>query len=408
MFSLKLGLPERFAGVTLLALGNGAPDVASTVSAILNDRKRGYLMALGELTGAAMVASTVIVGAVAYVSDGVICRGSLVRDVIVFMLTMAVTYKVFDDGTISVAEIRCFIFMYFAYALVVLGSDIHHKVVVAPRMAMERKVRKDKMVKQGRDGAADTSLDIQIEPSERTALVVSGANGTRVTPTANPDEGIELGHKDHLKGFHVDPRPIANIERMIEAISNYDVESNENASDEADDELESVPERTILFRARSASVNQPPSPKAPPRRHVSDPHPSGWGERDVYGSEPLIVFHPHHGGIVNLKHAQSGNFDHHLHHHQCKDKTPPSPFSTVATDYHECEACLAGDPGPAPESWRDAFVASKDELTGFIRGLWGDTFASDEYSAVEKFLVACEMPFTMLRMVSCSFRCFLD
>ena len=77
-FSLKLGLPERFAGVTLLALGNGAPDIASTVSAILQDIKRGYIMALGELTGAAMVSSTVIVGVVCYVSvDGVACRGAL-------------------------------------------------------------------------------------------------------------------------------------------------------------------------------------------------------------------------------------------------------------------------------------------------------------------------------------------
>jgi sodium/potassium/calcium exchanger 6 len=37
MMSLTLGLPPRFAGVTLLALGNGAPDIASTVNAILGD-----------------------------------------------------------------------------------------------------------------------------------------------------------------------------------------------------------------------------------------------------------------------------------------------------------------------------------------------------------------------------------
>jgi hypothetical protein len=61
-------------------------------------------MALGELTVAVMVASTVIVGAVIYVSDGVICRGFFVRDGIVFMLAMVVTFKAFDHGTIRVVE----------------------------------------------------------------------------------------------------------------------------------------------------------------------------------------------------------------------------------------------------------------------------------------------------------------
>ena len=51
-------------GYTLLALGNGAPDVAATINAILGDEHRGYEMALGELTGTAMFVSSVILGAI--------------------------------------------------------------------------------------------------------------------------------------------------------------------------------------------------------------------------------------------------------------------------------------------------------------------------------------------------------
>ena len=60
MFSVKLGLPPRFAGVSLLALGNGAADVSATVSAITTDPHRGYELALGALTGAAMFISSVV------------------------------------------------------------------------------------------------------------------------------------------------------------------------------------------------------------------------------------------------------------------------------------------------------------------------------------------------------------
>eukprot|EP00586_Coscinodiscus_wailesii_P016025 CAMPEP_0172507950 /NCGR_PEP_ID=MMETSP1066-20121228/208037_1 /TAXON_ID=671091 /ORGANISM="Coscinodiscus wailesii, Strain CCMP2513" /LENGTH=263 /DNA_ID=CAMNT_0013285715 /DNA_START=48 /DNA_END=836 /DNA_ORIENTATION=- len=37
MYSREMGLPHRFAGITLLALGNGAPDVSATVNGIMND-----------------------------------------------------------------------------------------------------------------------------------------------------------------------------------------------------------------------------------------------------------------------------------------------------------------------------------------------------------------------------------
>ena len=84
MFSLRLGLPPRFAGVTLLALGNGAPDVAATMNAMLagsggvrvggegydyddsggGDGRAGYGMALGELTGTCMFNICLILGAI--------------------------------------------------------------------------------------------------------------------------------------------------------------------------------------------------------------------------------------------------------------------------------------------------------------------------------------------------------
>ena len=63
------GLPPRFAGVTLLALGNGAPDVSSTIHAVASS-PTGYRLALGALTGAGMFVGTCVAGAVTLVADG--------------------------------------------------------------------------------------------------------------------------------------------------------------------------------------------------------------------------------------------------------------------------------------------------------------------------------------------------
>ena len=101
MFSFQLGLPPRFAGVTLLALGNGAADVSATMNAISSDPENGYKMSLGALTGAAMFITTVVAGSVILANGGVVCRGALVRDVMVLGATVVVVALNLEKGEVS-------------------------------------------------------------------------------------------------------------------------------------------------------------------------------------------------------------------------------------------------------------------------------------------------------------------
>ena len=62
--TIKFGLSESLAGVTLLAFGNGAPDVFSAISAVSNsnpDDKQSTLLSISALTGSALFISTVVV-----------------------------------------------------------------------------------------------------------------------------------------------------------------------------------------------------------------------------------------------------------------------------------------------------------------------------------------------------------
>ena len=111
MFSIKLGLPPRFAGVTLLALGNGAADVSATMNAIANDPENGYKMSLGALTGAAMFITTVVAGSVILANDGVACRGALVRDVTALGISVVVVALTLEKGVIT-AGVSAFLLVY--------------------------------------------------------------------------------------------------------------------------------------------------------------------------------------------------------------------------------------------------------------------------------------------------------
>lgn len=91
--SQDMGLPPRLGGVTLLALGNGAPDLSSTIAAV---RSGDYKMALGSLTGASMFVGCVVAGRIIVLSGGVRARGAQIRDVLsqlVAVLVVTITGK---------------------------------------------------------------------------------------------------------------------------------------------------------------------------------------------------------------------------------------------------------------------------------------------------------------------------
>jgi sodium/potassium/calcium exchanger 6 len=164
MFSVKLGLPPRFAGVSLLALGNGAADVSATVSAITSDPIAGYKLSLGALTGAAMLISCVISAVVIITAEGLPCRGALVRDVLALAFTVLVVWKELASGSIGPESVSMFLSIYCIFVLLVLAADIYHRAVVLPRMAVQ---------------AGNLELQRQLEAAEQVAPIPSQAAAPR-------------------------------------------------------------------------------------------------------------------------------------------------------------------------------------------------------------------------------------
>lgn len=193
MFSVKLGLPPRFAGVSLLALGNGAADVSATMSAIVSDVENGYKLSLGALTGAAMLVGGVVAGVVVLVADGVPCRGALVRDVATLSITVCVVWSTLSSGTIEPANTSLLLSLYGLFVCVVLVADVYHRAVVLPRL---------RALQAQTDGTVDEALTpdaaVTAPPSAISRMITAFSNYDNVCsndttiqePTATGDWGV--------------------------------------------------------------------------------------------------------------------------------------------------------------------------------------------------------------------------
>ncbi|XP_066355314.1 cation/calcium exchanger 1-like [Miscanthus floridulus] len=131
--SAALRLPPSIAGVTLLSLGNGAPDVLSSVVAFAAGGGGGGVdggdagdVGLSSVLGGALFVSTVVAGVVAIVAGGrgqiEIERPGFVRDVCFLLVALCYLLAVLLTGTVTVWAAASFLSLYAAYVLLVWTS----------------------------------------------------------------------------------------------------------------------------------------------------------------------------------------------------------------------------------------------------------------------------------------------
>lgn len=115
-----LGLSETTAGVTLLAFGNGSPDVFSTFASV---KSGTFGLAIGELIGAASFITSIVVGSIALVQPFQVPRHAFVRDSLFFISAVILLMVVLADGRLTLRESGAMVILYVFYvAVVVMGN----------------------------------------------------------------------------------------------------------------------------------------------------------------------------------------------------------------------------------------------------------------------------------------------
>ncbi|KAL5122058.1 hypothetical protein ACEQ8H_000275 [Pleosporales sp. CAS-2024a] len=112
-----LGMSESLAGVTLLAFGNGSPDVFSTFAAF---RTHAASLAVGELIGAACFITAVVSGSMALIRPFAVARKSFIRDVGFFLVAAAFSMGFIIDGKLHLWESLAMVAFYIFYVVFVV------------------------------------------------------------------------------------------------------------------------------------------------------------------------------------------------------------------------------------------------------------------------------------------------
>jgi sodium/potassium/calcium exchanger 6 len=115
-----LKLDENVAGVTLLAFGNGSPDVFATFAAL---RTNAGSLAIGELLGAASFIISCVVGSMCIIKPFRVNRGPFLRDATFFAVAITMLLFILYDGWIYAWEAALLVVLYLAYVFtVIVGS----------------------------------------------------------------------------------------------------------------------------------------------------------------------------------------------------------------------------------------------------------------------------------------------
>jgi len=114
IISKRLRMTSDIAGATLMAMGSSAPELFTSLLALIKGMEYASLGA-GTIVGSAIFNVLVIIGASVILHQSLLTWQPVVRDLLFYILSIVLLYWVFQDGVITFQESVYFVVFYVIY-----------------------------------------------------------------------------------------------------------------------------------------------------------------------------------------------------------------------------------------------------------------------------------------------------
>ncbi|KAI3772768.1 hypothetical protein L6452_03961 [Arctium lappa] len=201
-----LRLPPTVAGVTLLPLGNGAPDVFASIAAFAGTDNGD--VGVNSILGGAIFVTCVVVGTISIcVADQVVVidKKCFVRDVFMFLFAVLCLGVILFVGEVSVGGAIAFVSIYVVYATLVVANESFGQKDCGGVLEVDAFVPLLAVVEGVEEGRDQESLDVSFTESDDVPRLVESKVprwmwGSNVAMYSDGGRGME-GETDRLWGW---------------------------------------------------------------------------------------------------------------------------------------------------------------------------------------------------------------
>ncbi|MEM7111256.1 MAG: calcium/sodium antiporter [Chloroflexota bacterium] len=135
--SKRLKLPNDVAGASLMAMGSSAPELAIALLALFKGSGEHSDLGIATIVGSAVFNVLVITGVSAIARPAVVSWRVVVRDVVMYVASIALLLTTFADGNITLLEAFAFMGVYFIYLIVLFNWKSGVEEVEVPEVPHE-------------------------------------------------------------------------------------------------------------------------------------------------------------------------------------------------------------------------------------------------------------------------------